>query len=224
MAGWSRNLNEYTVKCPVCGKSFVPNIEVNLGRAGLAAEDGNQQYYFLFPPLFAKETYNLIEFKGASAFFTPEFSERHQLLFWNTVFYFRLINQPYFMLSLDYSLDSLAKLKEYQASLAQKEAEIIKGDMSGSPKHAEQQVAKYFAPIFEQYRAEKKKLIESRVAGQLAPIASFSKVYGSTETPIDLSPSTKGSSQSSISFNHFHVIKIGKIEDEKLHSSVITKI
>ena len=64
MSGWSRNLNTYTVKCPACGKEFVPNLQVTL------AADKVAQFYFLFPPLFAKEVYNLIEFKTSSVFFS----------------------------------------------------------------------------------------------------------------------------------------------------------
>ena len=64
MSCWIRNLNNYTVNCPECNKGFVPNLEVT-------TEQGKTSlFYFLFPPLFAKEVNNIIEFKSLSVFFS----------------------------------------------------------------------------------------------------------------------------------------------------------
>lgn len=64
ISAWPKNLHTYSIKCPTCNKDFIPNLDVQF------SEDEIEHYYFLFPPLFAKEVYNLIDSKSSNVFFT----------------------------------------------------------------------------------------------------------------------------------------------------------
>jgi len=63
ITAWSRNLQEYSIKCPACGTSFVPKLEIQY------TSEKTKTFYFLFPPLLYKEFNNLIENKSANIFF-----------------------------------------------------------------------------------------------------------------------------------------------------------
>jgi len=192
MAVWSRNLNEYTVKCPICDKDFVPNLEVTFGKNN----EIPAQYYFLFPPLFLKEVNNLIEFRGMSILYSHEFYEKHKLLFWNMVFYFRLIGQPHFMLSAGYLGDPGIMLREKYGKFKEifLKDEATKSYKSDTEliKSQEKEIIKIFAPLFYEYRKERE-IIRNRVnyensaptvstskSEPLAPIASLKLEYMET--------------------------------------------
>lgn len=61
---WPRSFDTYFIKCPTCGKDFIPTLDIQV------SADKTKSYYFLFPPLFRKEASNLIENKGSKVFFT----------------------------------------------------------------------------------------------------------------------------------------------------------
>ena len=63
ISAWARNLHAYSIKCPACGKEFIPTLKITF------SQEKSKSYYFLFPPLFAKEVHNLVENKTASIFF-----------------------------------------------------------------------------------------------------------------------------------------------------------
>ena len=107
MDEWLKNKKEYKVKCPACEESFVPNLEIIT--MGIT-----RPYYFFFPPLFVEGIENLIMVEGKSVLYSIRFYEEHTVLFWNTVFYFQLIKQPYFMLSLNFNESPLNTLLEYK--------------------------------------------------------------------------------------------------------------
>eukprot|EP00826_Nyctotherus_ovalis_P058259 TRINITY_DN7995_c0_g1_i3.p1 TRINITY_DN7995_c0_g1~~TRINITY_DN7995_c0_g1_i3.p1 ORF type:complete len:271 (+),score=67.91 TRINITY_DN7995_c0_g1_i3:1444-2256(+) len=117
MDEWLKNRKEYKVKCPACGEPFVPNLEVTTLSLGATTP-----YYFFFPPLFVEGIENLVRVEGSAVFYSARFYEEHAVLFWNMVFYFQLIRQPYFMLSLKFDENSVAKLEEYEATHKLKEA------------------------------------------------------------------------------------------------------
>ncbi len=70
ISAWPRSLHTYTIKCPACNKDFIPYLDVQFSSTKV------KHYYFLFPPLFAKEVHNLVENKSADVFF------RVSCLFW----------------------------------------------------------------------------------------------------------------------------------------------
>ncbi len=119
MSAWPRSLDRYSIKCPACGKEFIPDMVIQLGPEKV------KHFYFLSPPLFAKEVHNLVENKSAGAFFCSEFYKKHKVTFWNMIFYFRLINQPYFMLDLNYknSMGDILKIVRRQPTIPNKQAD-----------------------------------------------------------------------------------------------------
>jgi len=64
LSAWSRSFDTYLIKCPTCGKDFIPTLDVQ------TSPDKPKSFYFLFPPLFKKEINNLIENKTSKIFFT----------------------------------------------------------------------------------------------------------------------------------------------------------
>ena len=64
MSSWSKSFDSYFIKCPTCGRDFIPTLDVQ------TSAEKTKSYYFLFPPLFRKEINNLIENKSLRVFFT----------------------------------------------------------------------------------------------------------------------------------------------------------
>eukprot|EP01022_Parablepharisma_sp_SALTPOND_P004610 TRINITY_DN120621_c2_g1_i1.p2 TRINITY_DN120621_c2_g1~~TRINITY_DN120621_c2_g1_i1.p2 ORF type:complete len:392 (-),score=20.85 TRINITY_DN120621_c2_g1_i1:3666-4841(-) len=69
ITAWPRSLHTYSIKCPACGKEFIPDLSVQF------SPEKEKHYYFLFPPLFAKEVHNLIENKSSNIFFKVSCNE-----------------------------------------------------------------------------------------------------------------------------------------------------
>ena len=67
ITAWPRSLHTYSIKCPACGRDFIPDLEVQF------SHEKSKRFYFLFPPLFTKEVHNLIENKSANIFFKVHF-------------------------------------------------------------------------------------------------------------------------------------------------------
>lgn len=68
LSAWPRSFDTYFIKCPTCGKDFIPTLDVQM------SADKSKSFYFLFPPLFKKEVNNLIDNKTSRVFFTVLFS------------------------------------------------------------------------------------------------------------------------------------------------------
>lgn len=64
LSAWPRSFDTYFIKCPTCGKDFIPTLDVQM------SPEKFKSFYFLFPPLFKKEVNNLIENKTSKVFFT----------------------------------------------------------------------------------------------------------------------------------------------------------
>jgi hypothetical protein len=98
-------LSNYTVKCPICKGQFIPKfviyseLENNSylnGRKGLTIK--------LLPPVtLYKEFFNIITKNSDAILMSDNFISEHKQVFWNIIFYFKVLNLPVFMLDLDYS-------------------------------------------------------------------------------------------------------------------------
>jgi hypothetical protein len=64
LSAWPRSFDTYFIKCPTCGKDFIPTLDVQM------SPDKSKSFYFLFPPLFKKEVNNLIDNKTSKVFFS----------------------------------------------------------------------------------------------------------------------------------------------------------
>ena len=95
--GFARDFDKYTCKCNNCGFEFIPRINIH-------CENLNSEIMTVLSPIILKkEIINLIMNKSVDIFFKPEFYLLHRVIFWNLVYYFKIIKLPIFMLELQYS-------------------------------------------------------------------------------------------------------------------------
>eukprot|EP00826_Nyctotherus_ovalis_P004903 TRINITY_DN11089_c0_g6_i1.p1 TRINITY_DN11089_c0_g6~~TRINITY_DN11089_c0_g6_i1.p1 ORF type:complete len:271 (-),score=51.84 TRINITY_DN11089_c0_g6_i1:185-997(-) len=104
MLEWSKQPKEHTVKCPCCEGAFTPSLKVTNTVLGNTAS-----HRLLFPRLFVKEIEMILEYEGVASFFSSEFYEKRNELFWNTIFYLQLVDKPSFMLSLHFDSEIVQK-------------------------------------------------------------------------------------------------------------------
>lgn len=104
MLEWSKQPKEHTVKCPCCEGAFTPSLKVTNALLGITVS-----HRLLFPRLFVKEMEMILEYEGVASFFSSEFYEKRNELFWNTLFYLQLVDKPCFMLSLHFDSEIVQK-------------------------------------------------------------------------------------------------------------------
>ena len=64
ISSWSRSFYTYFIKCPACGRNFIPTLDIR------SSAEKEKSHYFLFPPLLRKEVNNLIINKTPNVFYT----------------------------------------------------------------------------------------------------------------------------------------------------------
>ena len=106
-----KNPDESSIKCPSCGQNFSPNLKIKTTYTKFT-----HSCPFYFPYSYIKEIEKLKKSQGINIFLCQKFYEEHSDLFWNTIYYFQLINKPFFMLSLKFDINVLPKLWKYQNS------------------------------------------------------------------------------------------------------------
>ena len=105
LSGFEKNLSNYTVKCPVCKKPFVPKFSIYAEQESPYLPKGRQgEAVSLLPPItLYKEFFNILVKEGADIVMSESLISEHRQVFWNLIFYFKILKLPVFMLDLDYS-------------------------------------------------------------------------------------------------------------------------
>lgn len=104
MSGWQKSMNEYISQCPSCKAKFVPqlNLYTDSDHEFLNGKDGIE-IQWLPPSCLLKEFTNCISQRGESILLKEDFRKDHKTLYWNLVFYFKLLKLPTFFLDQYYN-------------------------------------------------------------------------------------------------------------------------
>ena len=105
LSGFEKNLSNYTVKCPICKKPFIPKFAIYAEHESIYLPKGRQgETVSLLPPItLYKEFFNILVKDGADIVMSELLISDHRQVFWNLIFYFKILKLPNFMLDLDYS-------------------------------------------------------------------------------------------------------------------------
>lgn len=117
MTGWQQSMNEYISQCPLCKAKFVPKLILltDSEHESLNGKDG-LEIQWLPPSCLMKEFTNCITQRGDSILLKEDLRKDHSAIYWNLVFYFKLMKLPYFFLDQysSYSSRQIESLSLYQ--------------------------------------------------------------------------------------------------------------
>lgn len=103
-SGFQKSLSNYTVKCPICKKDFVPKFSIYCEQENLYLNGKKGTTISLLPPItLYKEFFNILMKEGDQILMNENFINNHKITFWNIILYFKLLKLPLFMLDLDFS-------------------------------------------------------------------------------------------------------------------------
>lgn len=119
MSGWQKSMNDYVSQCPSCKAKFVPKLGLytDSDHELLNSKDG-VEIQWLPPSCLLKEFTNCMSQKGESILLKDAFRTEHKTIFWNLVFYFKLLKLPCFFLDQyfnpAYTYERAKNLEAYQ--------------------------------------------------------------------------------------------------------------
>ena len=120
-SGWPKDLNTYKCQCKNCKQDFTPKLLITKKR------NKTKLFELLSPVVLNKEITNIISNKGCTVFYKPDLFIKHKIIFWNLIFYFRLLLLPTIMLELKYSKEVHSEISKILKKLPN--YDIKPGDM-----------------------------------------------------------------------------------------------
>ena len=97
-------MNEYVSQWPLCKAKFVPklNLFTDSDHNSLSGREG-MEVQWLPPSCLLKEYTNWVSQRGENIILKEDFRIDHKTIFWNLIFYFKLLKLPCFFLDNYYN-------------------------------------------------------------------------------------------------------------------------
>ena len=114
MSGWQKSMNEYVSQCPLWKAKFVPklNLFTDSDHNSLCGREGFEVQW-LPPSWLLKEYTNCVSQRGENIILKEDFRKDHNTIFWNLIFYFKLLKLPWFFLDNYYNPAHIFMLTEH---------------------------------------------------------------------------------------------------------------